>query len=412
MNVLIINHPTLEIGGIENYCHQCIKDALRRKYRVIWIHYDPIVIDDIYKDVLDDIEKVAVPKHFHRNRTLSKLRFSAEDHITIVSFIPLNHFFALKIKKRFEQFDVTALYIVANTKGKAYYNEENYFRPLKGILFSVLKSIHCQWIENNYIRFFTGLQLDAFIRHYGIDVKNKAELISVPFAPYDPIDENNLLNRSERKVFNLVTVSRFDFPHKQYLLGLIDDYAELKEKYPQLKLTIIGYGNDEHIVTDKIESLPETAKRDVYCAGKCSTEKIDEIMKAMHLNISVAGSVACGARNGVLSIPARNFCGEKCEVYGFLPQSFNMETSIEPGERAIGYIEKVINMENNEFIAKSKASYEAYNNRDFNPNWLYEQKNRGTVRCGIGIRTVFNFILWTSGPIYRLEKKITGVSID
>lgn len=412
MNVLIINHPTLEIGGIENYCHHRIKDALRRKYRVIWIHYTPIVIDDIYKDIFDEIEKVAVSKHFLRNRTLSKLHFSKEDHITIVSFTPLAHFFALKIKKCFESLDITALYIVANTKGKAYYNEENYFQPLKRILFSVLKLIHQQWSDNNYIRFFTGLQLDAFICHYGINIKDKSELISVPFAPFAPFDENNLLNRSERKVFNLITVSRFDFPHKQYLLGLIDDYAELKKKYPQLKLTIIGYGRDEHIVTEKIESLPEKAKRDICCVGKCSTEKIDEIMKSMHLNVSVAGSVACGAKNGVLSIPARNFCGDKCEVYGFLPQSFNMKTSVEPGERAIGYIEKVINMDKDEFIMKSKASYETFNNREFNPNWLYEQKNRGKVSCGIWIRMFFNFLLWTCGPLYRFEKFLTGKAVD
>ena len=111
--------------------------------------------------------------------------------------------------------------------------------------------------------------------------------------------------------------------------------------------------------------------------GQKSKEDIAIIMDNMHLNISVAGSVACGAVNGVLSIPARNYCHDKyCEVYGFLPDSVLKTTSTDEGEPAINYIEKVIQMNPDEYFEYCVKSYDTYKKREINPNYLLEQTGK------------------------------------
>ena len=412
MNTLIVNHPTMEVGGIENFLFARIKDALDKGYRVIWLHYTPIVIAKEYQEIGNQIEKLHIPVHFRRSSVIKRLHFSKDEQITIVSFTPIAHEFAFRIKKKYQDNDITALYIIANAKGKAYYNENYYFQPFKGWTYKVLSNVHREWVEKNSIRFFTKQQRMAFEKNYHISFDNPDAVLFPPFRPFPLFDREKLIQRAKREQFNLVSVSRFDFPHKNYLLGLVDDYAELKTKYPKLHLHIIGYGEGEGILMNKINSLPSGIRRDIRCYGKSTSEQIDSIMGEMHLNISVAGSVSCGARNGVLSIPARNFCGEKCEVYGYLPNSFDMKTSLEPGERAIRYIEEVISMSEEDYIVKCDESFNAYNHRKFEPHYLYSQKNNGMVRESLCTRIFFDVLLWTAGTSYKLKRAITGKKVD
>ena len=114
-----------------------------------------------------------------------------------------------------------------------------------------------------------------------------------------------MIKKAKRECFNIVSISRFDFPHKGYLLGLIRAYGRLKEKYPQVALCIIGYGPGKPLVEKEIKRLNKKAQQDLSLLGEVDSADFPKVLKEMHLNISVAGSVGVGARNGVLSIPAR-----------------------------------------------------------------------------------------------------------
>lgn len=110
---------------------------------------------------------------------------------------------------------------------------------------------------------------------------------------------------------------------------------------------------------------------DIKLLGEASPDEISNYMKEAHLNISVAGAVGDGARNGVLSIPARNYCIGECEVYGYLPDSRLKSTSLEKGILVDDFIEEVILMSNEEYIQKCIDSYNTYALNDVDPLYVF-----------------------------------------
>ena len=102
-------------------------------------------------------------------------------------------------------------------------------------------------------------------------------------------------------------------------------------------------------------------------------------MRNMHLNVSVAGSILCGARNCVVSLPARNYCEGECEVYGYLPSSIKLLSSTEKGSPVIPFIEELINMPTEDYIVECKKSYQAFASLKPRPEYIFEQKGSFTV---------------------------------
>lgn len=407
MKTLVINKRYLNLGGIENFVYNLIKYALSQDYRVVWLAYRPINIFRGFKDIVDKIEIISAKKSILQSKEHLSIKFDENEEVTILSFNPFQHDFALKIKEKNPSVKITPLYIVANTKGDLYFVENYFLWPLKGVVKRKMDTILREWNDKDYIRYFTQLQREAQEKRYGFKVINP-EKNSIPTTSYcQLLNESVLYERSKRHSFNIISVSRFSFPHKNYLLGLVDSYAQLKPVYPQLSLYLIGYGVDESKLRNKINQLPEEIRCNIHMLGPKTASEIDEIMKNMHLNVSVAGSVRCGARNGVVSLPARNFCEEECEVYGYLPESFPKTTATEKGLPVKSFIEELINMSKDAYIQKCKESYQTYSERDAHPEYLFEQKNQEGVKIQ-NHHTFFSifFALKTIVLAYRKLKRI------
>lgn len=402
---LVINFPVLNMGGIESVTHVYMQYAISQGIRVVWLCYPEMQIAESFKDVLNHIECVRVNKSSSKEILIDSLQL--EGDVVVLSFTPLFLSRALMLSQNYPHCNIVNLYIVANTRGRYYYAEENFWGLSRRLIASIAKHYNQLWAKQGYVRFFTNLQAEAFERNYGCVFDKNNEIVVPPAMETMALDEQSLKNKIARKVFNLISVTRFQFPHKQYLLGLIKDYGLLKKKYPQLKLHIVGYGPGQSIVEKAISSLGEKAQKDVTLYGELGAGKITQLMKSMHLNISVAGSIIVGARNGVLSIPARNFCEGECEVYGFLPDSYEMITSTKPGMRAVDYIEEVITMSDEEYERRCRASYEACCVKDANPNYIYEQKN-ASMDPEL-VKKAFNFYRMIELPgdiCYKIKKTI------
>ena len=65
---------------------------------------------------------------------------------------------------------------------------------------------------------------------------------------------------NNRKYFNIISVSRFEFPHKGYVLGLIDDFEKFSLKHKDARLKIVGSGPGEHLLNKRIEKLSSEVK--------------------------------------------------------------------------------------------------------------------------------------------------------
>lgn len=404
---LIVNYPTMNMGGIESVCHAYIKYAIAQGVRVIWLCYPEMQIAESFKDVLNSIERVRVNKSSSKDILIDSLHI--EGDVVVLSFTPLFLSRALMLSKNYPHCNIVNLYIVANTRGRYYYAEESFWGLSSRLVAAEAKKYNQLWAKQGYVRFFTNLQAEAFEHNYDYIFDDKKEIVIPPAFETKALDEQILKGKISRKEFNLISVTRFQFPHKQYLIGLIKDYGILKKKYPQIKLHIVGYGPGQSLVNETINNLDKDSQKDVTLYGELGAEEIAQLMNGMHLNISVAGSVVVGARNGVLSIPARNFCEGECEVYGFLPESYELITATKPGMRAINYIEEVINMSDDEYEEKCRESYYACCVKDARPNYIYEQKN--TPMDYDVVKKAFNFYRRVALPgdiCYKIKKTLKG----
>lgn len=372
-NTLIMQFPNMSIGGIQQNFAELMRHASNTGHRVIWLYLKPMRIAEAYMDLLGCVETVEYSNRYSDSNLAPDLRISPNESIVWVTAHPSDMHRVLLFANTLNCQEITPLYIVSNTKGRFNYIENYYWGPFKGAVHRYYKTIVNKWAEKGLIRYFDIRHFDTYSQIYGIEHSSPMDLVWKEMYVLPPIDLEALDKRVARKEFNIVTVTRFDFPHKRYLLGLIKDYAQLKRRYINIKLHIIGYGQDEMTVRNHIAHLPESARKDVILYGQKSESDIKYLMKNMHLNISVAACVGLGAKLGVLSIPARNFCGSECEVYGYLPGSRNMTVATEPGLRAIDFIEEVINMTDEEYRKKCLDSYNAYEISDVDPDYMLRQ---------------------------------------
>ena len=373
-NTFVINLNTLLLGGIEKYLYRLSKYLIRQGYRVVWLCDSRMQVFEDFKDVFlsTSVERYVVNcnnLHWFKHPSIP---FGNEENIVIVSFTPVDMAMAEQLMIENPQAKITPLYIIPNVTGNRFYIERCFPPVLKELVKSKMNRIISRWVDMDVVRFFSITQIRPLTDNYELTICDPESKTLRDIEGWEELDEIKLIERMKRKEFNIVTVGRFDFPHKGYMLGLVRAFGRLKPQYPQLYLHIVGYGKDEHILRDEVKKLPKAYRSSVYIEGAISPDNLGALMSKMNLNISCAGAVSDGSRFGVLSIPARNFCEGECQVYGYLPENRNMATSLEPGKLVDSYIEEVINMPDKEYIKKCKESYFTYKDKQIiDPLYLF-----------------------------------------
>ena len=353
---LIINHTSMiNVGGIEKYLFQLVKYLRDNNHRVIWLCDRPPRVAKSFESVFlnSNVERYDVCTHGMIWYRVPQIKFSEDEIVVMMSFEPIEMAQAELFCHKYKSYHIFPLYFVPDTTGSQYYLERNFRGTIKGIVWKKLQVILERWEQENAIRFFSITQVKPLEENYEIHILDVSKKILKPVLAVGKLDYELVKRKAEnRNRFILITVGRFDFPHKGYMLGLVRAYGRLKKIYKGLELRIVGFGKDEAVLKAEIEKLDDKQSADIKLLGEASPDEISNYMKEAHLNISVAGAVGDGARNGVLSIPARNYCIGECEVYGYLPDSRLKSTSLEKGILVDDFIEEVILMSNEEYIQK------------------------------------------------------------
>lgn len=372
---LVINYRSMEnVGGIEKYVFRQTRFMINNGHRVIWLcDKEPRVANSFSSIMLsDDVERYDVNTHGVNWFDVPKIKFNKDETIVIVSFEPIEMAQSELFCHEYEEYNIRPLYLVPDTTGNQYFLERNFKGILNKKVLKCLKEYIGKWEKNDAIRFFSETQIKPLESAYAVNIKRKDEKVLKTIEQIEDIDLQLIKNKAEnRNPFVIMTIGRFDFPHKGYMLGLVRSIAQLNEKYHNLVLKIIGFGKDESILREEISKLNKDMQDRIILLGEVAPDEIKKHVQDVHLNISVAGAVGSGAICGVLSIPARNYCEGECEVYGYLPQSRKMTTSLEPGLPVENFIEDVINMSNAEYIQKCIDSYDIYKPKSVDPLYIF-----------------------------------------
>lgn len=170
------------------------------------------------------------------------------------------------------------------------------------------------------------------------------------------LDEEAIKKRCDRKAFSILTIARFEFPFKGYLLQLVEQFAELCGKYDNLELTIIGGGPDEQRLLDKIAGLPEKAQRKIHLPGYVDYERLKEYFSHTSLYVGQGTTVLDAGKQGLLAVPVSSYT-EESTSYSYLYEYVEIYAP-EPKYKTSHFIEKTIHMSDEEYIEASKKTYE------------------------------------------------------
>lgn len=146
-----------------------------------------------------------------------------------------------------------------------------------------------------------------------------------------PMDIEPLSDFVEEKPPILITMARFEFPFKGYILGLIDVYSRLKKNHSGLELWIIGSGFGESEIKKKIQNLNLSEQEGIKFLGNIAYSEVGDILKQGKVFIGMGTGVLDAAARKIPSIPiqahiyeckGKSFFHEnpKCVGYGLIPQ--------------------------------------------------------------------------------------------
>lgn len=361
--VLIVIQPLLGVGGIETYFYNLMKGNLNRGRRVIWLCDENPKVDDSFDDLLalDGLEvvpfrsaKTRFPKHLQIN-------LHEEDKVTIVCAYTRFLLLAEQLKRRLACRTVNAFYLMPHFVGALQFPELAAPRPIRPILKSWYRGLVLKWLDNGEYLFFDQKHIDALTEKYSISRQNLQCLIVPCVSEMRYFDEKKVLAKakSRNEQFHIVCSSRFDFPHKGFILGVLDDFAELKKRYSQIALTIVGDGPGKCEVERKLADMSDDVRSSIETLGFLSPLQFDKVLEDAHLHISLAGCLTLGARCGTLSLPARHYTTDFQTPGFYTASSFEGCMVTSPCDDGMQYLIEAIEMPDEEYVELSYESFEA-----------------------------------------------------
>lgn len=374
---LVINYPQLHSGGIEVSLAALIKHSLNNGIRVIWITNHGSFKKVIDSKILGE-DRLEIVFHEKINKILSvpEISFGSDEHVIMITCRALQYVVSERIKAKAHINDFKHFLIVAHFTGDEYY-PDRCFKIGQRFVYRFYRRILQRVVRNDCLRAFQEKHLECYEEYYKLMFPNKNRMVLDKLTPEETFDFENTLTRSkERKdCFIITTCARFDFPHKGYLIGLIDEFARLKPYYKQIKLQIVGYGMGKTMLEEKINNLNDGIKKDIYLLGALPHDDLMECYKKSHLVIGLAGAVSDGARSGIPSLVVRHY-SYNCEAFGFYFEASEKVLDEEPGDDIIPFIEKCITMNNADYISIGRYGYETViAKKIYNPNYFFQQEN-------------------------------------
>lgn len=157
----------------------------------------------------------------------------------------------------------------------------------------------------------------------------------------------------------ILSVARAAFPFKGYLLGLVDSFPIVHERYPDIKLRIVSFGPDIGRLKDAIAHCPEPTRSAIELVGQSSTEQIREMLGEAWLYVGMGTTVLDAADVGVPAIVSCHHT-EKDTCLGFFCDSPGEVAFAGEGVPSVNLIQRVADMDGVRYRDLAHRTYNAY----------------------------------------------------
>jgi hypothetical protein len=148
--------------------------------------------------------------------------------------------------------------------------------------------------------FMSESSREACINYYKLNDANlNFEILRLPMEI-----TRTTVSKSKNDNINILSIARFDFPFKGYILGLIDAFKTIALSTNNITLTIIGYGEGEAMVNQKVAALPVNIRKRIKILNKIPYSEIVAYIDKCDLFVGM-GTTALDAanRNKICIVP-------------------------------------------------------------------------------------------------------------
>ena len=356
---LFLRNSLSDIGGIETYVYESISGILKRGDKAGWISNDFSKINPAFSKLLCEEDVYLIDRRKARQKIEKVCMKDEFTRINIITFCPRDFACAEILKKELKMFPIETFLFVPHFQGDFLYLEEGFHGNIRDIIEKRLSTIYQKMERNGNLLYFSRKHLEEFRKRYECKEGDFTH-VSIPEIT-DKIEFNekrveNVFNQAE---FTILSVSRLEFPHKGYILGLVDAFETLCQEYKSIRLVIVGDGEDMPILRKKIDGLRKTVAQRIEIVGAVPPNELSVYYDRANVLVSLAGCFTLGARRGVLALPARHYT-EKCEVYGYLPESKVFSLADSEGYDVVPFLKEIINMPFDEYKRHCRDSYESF----------------------------------------------------
>jgi hypothetical protein len=194
-----------------------------------------------------------------------------------------------------------------------------------------------------------ALSVEETEKYYKLNIKSRDSLIfNLPIKVIE-LDECIIDDKKRSGEFNILTISRAEFPFKGYILGLIDDFDIICKSHHHVKLTIITFGRDIEKVYKKLEELPNGVRDRISIVGQTPYENLSEYFNKAHVFLGMGTTLLDAANYGVPSLVVQQYTYRNFSsgLFHTQPKELVGKPSIDISP--IVYIEDIIKMNNIEY---------------------------------------------------------------
>jgi len=227
--------------------------------------------------------------------------------------------------------------------------------PLVRSTLKWLTSILEKMCKNNSIIMQDEIDIEETEKYYGIRLDPIPSIVRLPMK-VEAVDKDVVIKAGfESK--SIMTATRADFPFKGYVIGLVDDFVKLKDKFTKIKLSIACDGDDVAMLDKKIAGVPDNIRKDIKRYNWMSYEEIKKMMEHCTVYIGMGSSVLDSSLRYKPSIVSQFFTYDNIAKDFTVDNPYDIECKKNVKTSACKLIEEVLSLDFAEYKELCEKSF-------------------------------------------------------
>ena len=193
--------------------------------------------------------------------------------------------------------------------------------------------------------------------YYNFRMIPRPPIIRLPMT-IEPVNKDKVIQEGYASKV-IMTSCRADLPYKGYVVGLIDEFVDLKRNYSDIQLHIVCDGEDVGILKEKICQAPLDVQDSIKLSGWMSYEELKECMNSCMLYIGMGSSVLDSSLRYKPSAVIKFYTMECLGKDYTADNPYDLAAKDDIQERASVMIRRVLDMSFDEYKSFSEKSFKA-----------------------------------------------------